>query len=102
MIEFGNWQIRRADPLNLTLYRRRKKQGRGKYANSEDNGTVGWFPTNNYFQSVEHAVLFALRNEMMDAAGTDSELLSIGEFENRVIGIVADFKEWLSGEFERA
>lgn len=93
MIEFGDWQIRRYDKLNLTLYHRHA----GKANNGKGAGVVKFRPTGNYFPTVEAAVMFALRRELMDAVGTDEERVEMAEYIHRVEATVDSFKEWLSG-----
>lgn len=97
MIEFGDWQVRRADALNLTLYHRHEKRGRGKDATSEDNGTLKWFPTGNYFHSVEAACMFALKADVRNGVGGDDERQSMADFIKRIETLMADQREWLSG-----
>lgn len=97
MIEFGDWQVRRADALNLTLYHRHEKRGRGKDAAAEDNGTLKWFPTGNYFHSVEAACMFALKTDVRNGVGGEDERQSMADFIKRIESLMADQREWLSG-----
>ena len=97
MIEFGDWQVRRADALNLTLYHRHEKRGRGKDAAAEDNGTLKWFPTGNYFHSVEAACMFALKTDVRNGVGGEDERQSMADFIKCIESLMADQCEWLSG-----
>ena len=97
MIEFGDWQVRRADALNLTLYHRHEKRCRGKDAAAEDNGTLKWFPTGNYFHSVEAACMFALKTDVRNGVGGEDERQSMADFIKRIESLMADQREWLSG-----
>ena len=101
MIEFGDWQIRRGDALNLKLFHRHEKKGRGKNANADDNGELGWFDTGNYFYSVSDAVMFAAKHDMRRLVGIDDEWLTLAEYVRQVKVLLDDFRDDLSGVTER-
>lgn len=89
MIEFGDWQVRRADALNLTLYHRHAAT-RGKSV-----GEVGWHATGNFFKSVEDAVMFALMADARAEVGDDSRM-EMAEYVRSINKLIDDCKEWLS------
>lgn len=97
MIEFGDWQIRRGDALNLKLFHRHEKKGRGKNANADDNGELGWFDTGNYFYSVRDAVMFAAKHDMRRLVGDDDEWLTLAEYVSQITVLLNDFRDDLSG-----
>lgn len=97
MIEFGDWQIRRGDALNLKLFHRHEKKGRGKNANADDNGELGWFDTGNYFYSVRDAVMFAAKYDMRRLVGDDDEWLTLAEYVRQMKVLLDDFRDDLSG-----
>ena len=97
MIEFGDWQIRRGDALNLKLFHRHEKKGRGKNANADDNGELGWFDTGNYFYSVRDAVMFAAKHDMRRLVGDDDEWLTLAEYVRQITVLLDDFRDDLSG-----
>lgn len=97
MIEFGDWQIRRGDALNLKLFHRHEKKGRGKNANADDNGELGWFDTGNYFHSVRDAVMFAAKHDMRRLVGDDDEWLTLAEYVSQITVLLNDFRDDLSG-----
>ncbi len=101
MIEFGDWQIRRGDALNLKLFHRHEKKGRGKNANADDNGELGWFDTGNYFYSVREAVMFAAKHDMRRLVGNDDEWLTLAEYVRQVKVLLDDFRDDLSGVIVR-
>ena len=90
MIEFGDWQVRRADALNLTLYHRHAAT-RGKNA-----GEVGWHQTGNFFNSVEAAVMFALKADARAMVVGDEERMGLAEYLRRINELFDDYREWLS------
>lgn len=91
MIEFGDWQIRQHDKLNLTLFHRHVKRRR-----DGETGEATWNPTGNYFQSVDGAVMFALRRDARDAVGDADERIEMAEYAQRVKKLVDGYSEWLS------
>lgn len=101
MIEFGDWQIRRGDALNLKLFHRHEKKGRGKNAKADNNGELGWFDTGNYFYSVREAVMFAAKHDMRRLVGNDDEWLTLAEYVRQMKVLLDDFRDDLSGVTER-
>lgn len=90
MIQFGNWQVRRSDPLNLQLYHRHVMD-RGKHI-----GEMRWRPTGHFFQSVKAAVTYALNVETMERVGDESLVLSLRDAIEQEERIAREFQEWLS------
>lgn len=90
MLQFGDWQLRRSDPLNLKLYHRHEAQkGRSK-------GKVDWYDTGHYFQSVRAGVAYALNAEVLERVGDESFIKTLREAIDEEKALVAEFKEWLS------
>lgn len=90
MIQFGDWQIRRSDPLNLQLYHRHV-MGSGKSV-----GELKWRPTGHFFNSVKAAITYALNAETRERVGDDSLVLSLREAIEQEERIANEFREWLS------
>lgn len=97
MIEFGDWQVRRGDALNLKLFHRHEKKGRGKNANADNNGELGWFDTGNYFYSVREAVMFAAKYDLRRLVGNDDECFALAEYVRQMKVLLDDFRDDLSG-----
>lgn len=94
MIEFGDWQVRRADALNLTLYHRHAAKS------GKNVGEVGWHQTGHFFHSVEAAVTYALKADARAMVGGEEERLGLAEYVGRMEKLVEDYREWLSGATE--
>lgn len=90
MIQFGDWQIRRSDPLNLQLYHRHVMD-RGKSV-----GELKWRPTGHFFNSVKAAITYALNAETRERVGDESFVLSLREAIEQEERIAKEFREWLS------
>ena len=90
MIEIGDWQVRRADALNLTLYHTHVAT-RGKSV-----GEVGWHATGNFFHSVEAAVMFVLKSDLRALVGSEECVMDLAEYVRRVESLLSDYREWLS------
>jgi len=63
-IRFGDWELRRSDPLNWTLFHLRPVDHGAR------KGQVEWRPTYRFFQSLGHALEYAYEQELLGKEGS--------------------------------